>query len=118
MIIIDFPLNGTMKSTVVNEGSLSTGPTISLMFVASASYIELTTDQTSDIIRFDYPFVSGDSLTIFCEEQYATLNGPTNMMPYLDLSSRFFKLAPGDNVFTITPQRTAYMVVEYREKWI
>lgn len=116
--IIDFSLDGTLKSTITNDGNLPTKATITVSFFDSASYIEITSSTTSDKLRFDHSFIAGDSLTIDCDAQYASLNGASNSaMQYLDLTSRFFNVAVGDNIYTIAPQRVAYLIIQFTERW-
>jgi hypothetical protein len=116
MMVISFTYDETLKEAVSNSGTKAAKAVMTVKFTESVSYIEITSDKTSDVLRFDYSFTPGDELIIYGDQQYATVNGST-IMPYLDLTSRFFDVAVGDNVYTIEPETAGYLVVEFQMRW-
>lgn len=112
----DFVYDETLYSPVINEGNMEAKTIITVNFFDSTSYVEITSDQTSEKLRVDYSFVSGNKLVIDCDAQYVTIDG-NNAMQYLDLTSRFFDLVVGSNEYTITPQRVGFTTVQYKERW-
>jgi hypothetical protein len=116
MMVISFTYDETLKEAISNDGTKTAKAIMTIKFTEPASYIEITSDKTSDVLRFDYSFTGGDELVIYGDQQYATVNGST-IMPYLDLTSRFFDVAVGDNIYTIEPETAGYLVVEFQKRW-
>jgi phage-related protein len=92
----------TLASPVVNAGTMLGRGIFTATFSGTATQYNLLDVTTGYYIRFNYNFVLNDVLVLDTDKQSAYLNGTTNMLPYLDLTSRFFDIQIGSNTITDT----------------
>ncbi len=108
-----------VTNAVNNSGTAPSLPITTVTFPrVGATDFKITHLETGKSVRVIYNFAVNDVLVIDHEKCLVTING-LRAMASLDLSSRFFELAPGTNTLVATTTGGgAYTKVDYKERWL
>lgn len=92
-------------SKITNDTDVECGVIIYCVFNRNAEKIEIRNTVTGETLILNYDFEKEDRLTINCNKGYKSItlirnNVKYNLVPYLDISSKFLQLKPGDNYFS------------------
>jgi predicted phage tail component-like protein len=102
------------SQTLTIGGTYKTAPIFEVTFTAAATNYKIA-HANGQYVRVIRSFAANDKLIIDHNKELITLNG-ANIMPALDLNSRFFYLEPGANALTITGSGQTTKA-KYKEKW-
>jgi predicted phage tail component-like protein len=104
------------SQTLTIGGTYKTAPIFEVTFTAAATNYQIA-HANGQYVKVIRSFAANDKLIIDHEKEFITLNG-ANIMPALDLNSRFFYLDPGANALTITTTASSQTTkAKYKEKW-
>jgi predicted phage tail component-like protein len=94
------------------EGHVDVSPIFTVKFTSPASQYVITDSKTGKKVRVKFNFVAGDVLEIDLTKRKVKINGNINMAAYT-YDSRPFKLSPGRNAFSVSPEAAGSLKVGY-----
>ena len=107
-----------------NETDSTADAEIEIYLDTDCASVELKNASTDADFRLDYPFLAGDTIYISSASKRVTLlrgDERVNLMPYLTIGSRFFRLAVGNNLIYYlidgAVSNAAYIVIVYNDNY-
>ena len=115
-----FSMAGESRINVINRGDVETP--IRIEITGPATNPKLINALTGEYIRVKQSLLSGDIMTITTDfgRKRVEINGQ-NAFNYIDLTSTFFNLNPGDNILELTTEDInddARVEVSYRNRYL
>lgn len=115
------PADNTIR--LINGGDMPTGMTVTVTAQEPCTGFRMTTFGGTETFFFDHPIGVGEALR-FCTEygkkSVVLVSGgvETPALQYVDPASTFFRLSPGENIFTCESGGKCKIELELREQYL
>lgn len=123
--LLSFPLAfGTVSTgglyTANNAGNIAVYPSLVKIY-GPVDNPQLKNVTTGELIKLNISVVSGNYLELDFKNKTIMLNGTASRYSYLDSSSKWFQMKPGDNEIRYTAntyQAGSYCQFQFRDGWL
>jgi len=104
------------QTEITYEGSAPGLPRFHVEVTEAVEELRITHLETGKFILLQGSFQPGDEIEIDHEDESIRLNG-IHRLTFLNINSRFFKLAKGVNRFEVSPKFGPVVTMEWAERW-